>query len=153
MGTEQENIQPIHNTSGSFELYINTEALNSDLKRAHGAMNAQIVSDCTPIVPHRTGALRQSVHYPEGIEGDIIEWQTPYAHYMYEGIVYVNPRTMKSGYLGRDGMWHGWKGKKTISSKKLTYYSEGTGSHWFEEAKTQHKEDWRETAANALNRK
>ena len=153
MGQEQESVQGIHEVSGNFELKINTTALNSDLKRAHGAMNAQIVSDCTPLVPHRTGALRQSVHYPDGFDGDIIEWQTPYAHYMYEGVVYVNPRTMKSGYIGRDGQWHGWKGKKISTTKKLTYYSEGTGEKWFEEAKTQHKEDWRQTAANALDRK
>lgn len=149
---EDERIQGLYEVTDSFELKIDTTALNSDIKRAHGVLNAQIVSDCTPLVPHRTGTLRQSVHYPEGSDGDIIEWQTPYAHYMYEGVKYVNPKTMKSGYVGRDGMWHGWTGKKISTTENLTYYSEGTGSQWFLKAKAQYKEDWRDVTAKALRR-
>lgn len=64
---------------------IEFKGLNNRLRAAQAYLTAQIAADCTPYVPFRQGTLRQSVWYPDTIYGGTIEWNTPYAHRMYEG--------------------------------------------------------------------
>lgn len=71
-------------------------------------------------VPYRTGDLRDYVD--EG--ADYVEYKMPYAHYMYEGILYVDPETGSS--------WAKKGATKIPTSKQLHYNTPGTGHYWDE---------------------
>lgn len=124
------------------DINIDVSGLEDSVKKAQAWLTGQVASDCSNFIPFRQGTLRESVWYPEKLQGGIIEWNTPYAHYMYEGVKYVNPNTGKSGYIGSDGMWHGWPGKKVPVMEKLNYYTKGTGDHWVDEAAEQYLQEW-----------
>lgn len=100
----------------------------------------QVVADCDPLIPFQQGALRNSVNYPQGIYGGEIEYNTPYAHYQYEGIVYGPNIPIRDA----GGNITGWYSppSKNPTGRPLTYHTAGTGDHWFEKAKAQHGDDW-----------
>lgn len=95
---------------------------------------------CEPYVPKSSGGLRASMKaYPSSVK-----WETPYAHYQYEGVVYgpnypiirqgivtawrspAGKRKKKTNReIGIPGEWKGWK---------FGYTTEGTGHHWFDQA-------------------
>ncbi len=125
---------------GNVDIQLNTDRLDRNLKEAQKLLNEQVVEDCEPLVPFQNGALRSKVEYPKGIYGGEIMYNTPYAHYMYEGIVYGPniPEYDSDGNL--IGFWS--PDDKRPTGRKITYHTEGTGDHWFEKAKEQHKDDW-----------
>lgn len=128
--------------NGGTELIIDVAGIEKNIKEAKKYLTGQVASDCANFVPFRQGPLRENIWYPEGLEGGEIEWNTPYAHYMYEGVKYINPDTGFSGYEGSDGMWGGWSGEKIPTQQKLHYYTEGTGDHWLERAAEVHGKKW-----------
>ena len=100
---------------------------------AQKLLNMQVVADSEPYIPFRQGALRNSVRYPEGIYGGEIQYDTPYAHYIYEGTL----------YLTRDGRSFAEKyEQKYPTDRMLEYHTPGTGSQWFETAKEEHGQEW-----------
>lgn len=124
------------------EFTVDVSRFARNLTQAQIWLNTQVVADSNKFVPFQTGTLRSSVYYPEGMDGGAIEWNTPYAHYLHEGEVYINPKYNASGYIGKDGMWHGWKGQKIPSGRKLKYNTAGTGDHWFRRARDAYGEEW-----------
>ena len=88
-------------------------------------------------VPFRQGPLRESIWYPEGLVGGIIEYNSPYAHYMYTGEKYA---------------WVDGSDKKVPTGQKLHYYTEGTGDHWDQTAAEKYGDQWLQGVANAFIR-
>lgn len=120
---------------GSVEIKIDTSRIEGNIKEAQKLLNEQIVADCNPLIPFQQGALRNSVNYPEGIHGGVIEWNTPYAHYQYMGELYLTEN---------GSSWAHKYEKKYPSGIPLEYHPEGAGTtdHWFDNAKEQHCDDW-----------
>ena len=100
---------------------------------AQKKLNMQIVADCNPYIPFQQGALRGSVRYPEGIYGHEIAWDTPYAHYQYEGELYL---------AANGSSWAHKFEQKFPSGKRLEQHAAGTADHWFEKAKEQNLNRW-----------
>ena len=75
-------------------------------------------------VPQRDGDLATQVE--EGF--DYVKYQSPYAHYQYMGILYVDPET-GSPFARK-------KATKVPTNRKLTYHKPGTGDHWDERMKS-----------------
>ena len=125
---------------GNVDIQLNTDRIDRNIRTAQRLLNMQIVADCDPLIPFQQGALRNSVNYPDGIYGGEIEYNTPYAHYQYEGIVYGPNIPIKD----TEGNITGWYSppSKQPKGRPLTYHTEGTGDHWFEKAKQQHGDDW-----------
>lgn len=69
-------------------------------------------------VPYRDGFLRANIE----IGADYILYKSLYAHYLYRGILFVDPET-GSSYAGRDVT-------KVPTATLLTYHTAGTGSYW-----------------------
>jgi hypothetical protein len=69
-------------------------------------------------VPYKEGDLRSTVD----IKADSITYEMPYAHYQYEGILYVDPDTGSS--------WARKDVTKVSTDKSLQYHTPGTGHHW-----------------------
>ena len=65
-----------------------------------------------------TGLLRSNV----SVDGNIITYKSPYAHYQYKGILYVDPETGSS--------WAGKDVTKVPTGEPLNYHTPGTGLHW-----------------------
>jgi hypothetical protein len=103
-------------------------------------LNLQIAADCEPLVPFQQGVLRNSLRYPDGVAGGAIEWNTPYAHYIYSNILYKGSHPI----LDEEGNITGWwsEKKKTPTDRHLTYHEPGTTDHWFSKAKEKHEKEW-----------
>lgn len=70
-------------------------------------------------VPFREGDLRASGNIENGTD---VVWRTPYAHYMWAGIVYEDPMLHCAGFKTADG----WRSRKDVekipTDRKLQYY-------------------------------
>lgn len=125
---------------GNVDIDISDARLRRDLKETQKLLNMQVVADCDPLIPFQQGALPNSVNYPQGIYGGAIEYNTPYAHYQYEGIVY-GPNIPIRDAGGNIAGWYSAPNKNP-TGRQLQYHTPGTGGHWFEKAKTQRKQEW-----------
>lgn len=120
-------------TVGNVNIKVNTTRLDRNTIEAQKLLNMQIVADSNNLIPFQQGALRGSVNYPNGIYGDEISWNTPYAHYQYEGEL----------YLTKDGRSYAHKGEqKYPTGTPLVHHAAGTTDHWFERAKEQNLKHW-----------
>ena len=84
----------------------------------------KIIADAIkPYVPRKSGTLQESVV----VTPTEITWNTPYAHYQFEGIVYE-----KNYPITKDGAIVGWysKGSKTPSSRTMGHFK-GSLNGWF----------------------
>lgn len=92
--------------------------------QANGKIQKSFTKKCKDsmdkFVPMSAGVLRKQVQ----IDGDEIVYQTPYAHYMYKGVLYVDSVT-GSSYSPLGGVKI--PAKKDV---KLIYHTPGTGSYW-----------------------
>lgn len=128
----------LNTTIGNVNIHIDTKRIDRNLKEAQRLLTNQVWDDCDPLVPFQQGGLRNSVTM--SIHADYIEWNAPYAHYLYEGEVYGPNIPIKDEEGNITGWWS--PPKKNPTGRPLTYHTAGTGDHWFEKAKEQHKQDW-----------
>lgn len=130
----------INNHVGSVHIKLDTKRIDRNIKKAQELLNMQIVADSEPYVPFRQGALKSSVRFPQGIDGGEIEYNTPYAHYLYQGEVYGPNIPIKDA----QGNITGWISppSKSPTGRRLQYHTPGTSDHWFEKAKSEHLNDW-----------
>lgn len=120
---------------GNVDIKIDTSRIDKNTKEAQKVLNMAVRKDCEPFVPHLNGGLRGSVNFPEGIYGGILEYNVPYAHYMYAGELYL---------AANGSSWAKKDEKKYPTGKPLHYHPEGAGTtdHFFEKAKELHKDEW-----------
>ena len=71
-------------------------------------------------VPYGISAYHLRENVEEG--KDYVKYKSPYAHYMYMGILYVDPET-KSSWARKDVT-------KVPTNRQLTYHTPGTGAYW-----------------------
>lgn len=83
-----------------------------------------------PYVPLDEGTLRYSGHIEDGTD---TVWNTPYAHYMWEGIVYEDPVIHCAGFQTENG-WRSRKNVQKVPTTRSLEYGNGTlrGAHWTE---------------------
>ena len=120
-------------TVGGVDININTDRIDRNIIEAQRKLNMQVASDCDTFIPFQQGALRNSQYYPDGIYGGEIAWNTPYAHYQYEGELYLTEN---------GSSWAHKNERKYPSGTQLVQHAAGTTDHWFEKAKEQHKQEW-----------
>lgn len=117
---------------GNLSININMDRINSGIIDAADTLGESILMYSTKFVPKREGVLRNSGHVERHGSGGEVIWDGPYAHYQYEGILYVGE---DSGSPFAD---FGEKKIPAQPQKALTYSTAGTGPHWFDEAKQQY---------------
>lgn len=79
---------------------------------------SQMMEKYVPFAYGSGSHLRSSVD----IQPDYVEYQTPYAHYIYEGELYVDPETGSA--------WARKGATKIPTGIPLSYHEPGTGPHW-----------------------
>lgn len=83
-----------------------------------------------PYVPLAADNLKGSGHPEDGTD---IVWNMPYAHYMWEGIVYEDPQLHCAGFKTENG-WRSRKNVEKVPTERKLEYGNGDlrGDHWVE---------------------
>lgn len=127
---------------GEVSIKIDTKRIDRNLMEAQKVLNLAVRTDCEPLVPLLNGQLRRSANFPEGVYGGVLEYNTPYAHYLYKGKVYGPNIPIKDS----DGNITGWFSPpgqaKHPTGKNIQYHEPGTGSEWFEKSKEKNLQKW-----------
>lgn len=126
--------------------------LSAGASRVEEALANEAAKDTAKFVPFRNGRLSNGVK----IHGGTIVYPGPYAHYLYEGVVYVDPVLHAAGFLTKEG---GWKSRKGVTKVKTdrplhisTHEHKDAQSHWFEASKAQNLEKWETFAGRMMKR-
>jgi hypothetical protein len=87
-----------------------------------------------PYVPARNLILSQNTNvYVENNHG-VVEYNSPYAHYQYEGKLYVDPTTKKGAFTNGEGLYWSRPGIAKVPSgrglKYNTFRHPKATSHW-----------------------
>ena len=100
--------------------------------RVQQAVTNEVLDQSDPYVPFKSGKLKHSGHIENGTD---IVWKSPYAHYMWAGIVYEDPVLHCAGFRTENG-WRSRKDVEKIPSKperELTYHNgELRSAKWVE---------------------
>ncbi len=119
----------------------NSETAN---RRAVFAMSNQVLADSNQLCPRgENAALRGSAIDNSDLENGIIRWVTPYAPYLYYGLLMVAPNGSAWAKTGE---------RKHIKEPnvQLDFSEPGTMSLWFEKAKDVHLDEWNRAYKNAF---
>lgn len=115
--------------------------LNQSCTKAEHLLAQQVAKDTSPFVPMVTGSLDQRTR----VEGDKVIYPGPYARYLYNGKVMVDPNT-GSTFAPKGGT-------KVVTDRNLvfnqTVHSQAQ-DHWFEASKAQNKDKWKRVAEKAV---
>lgn len=118
-----------------------------------GPVQKLIDSECMrymgPYMPRRqAGELEHMMVTATVIGSGQIDIPGPYAHYLYEGIVYVDPVYKCAGWISQTpgsyyGMWFSRKGIKKVPTDRELQYTGAPmrGKKWFERMKADHQDD------------
>lgn len=109
---------------------------NSEIKARLGfGVNGEVqrffTNDCAihmdKFIPFDTGILRNL----KVIGFDYVDYLSPYAHYMFNGELYVDSITGKGAFYNPDyGFWSRPNIEKIASGIDLKYHTPGTGAFW-----------------------
>ena len=88
----------------------------------------EIIRLCDPYIPFEQGYLRNTGHVEDNTN---VVWNGPYAHYMYEGIVYEDPKLHCAGFWTQQG-WRSRKNVQKVPSDRRIEYHNGSrrSNHW-----------------------
>lgn len=109
-------------------------------KAAH-TVALQVKKDTSPFVPALTGSLDARTR----VEKDKIIYPGPYARFLHEGKLMVDPNT--------GSPWAQKGTTKMLTSRDLVFsraMHANAQSHWFEASKAQNLDKWIETAKKAV---
>ena len=73
-------------TVGMVSIQIDTKRIDDNVRRAQDLLDQQVLNDMIPYMPYQQGAMRGATQI---IEPGLISTNTPYAHYQYEGELYL----------------------------------------------------------------
>lgn len=116
------------------------------------AVDAAVIRECFPYLPFDEGVLAGSANTATEIGSGEVIYDTPYARYQYYGEVYgpnfpITENGTIVGYYSPP--------EKLPTGEKLEYSTEKNpmaGSHWFDRAMADHKDDVLKEAQDAADR-
>lgn len=111
--------------------------------RAANALANVMAADTKQYVP----ALTESLSIRTLVDGDTIIYPGPYARFLYNGKLMIDPNTGSS--------WAPKGATKVVTGKDLNISTAVHGkaqSHWFEASKAQNLPKWRNVARRAMQR-
>lgn len=132
---------------------INSAQIAVDIRaaseKAHGITSQQALADCNEYVPDDQDALVNSSNIHSDILHGKLVWSTPYARYLYHGVLMVDPKTGSA--WAREGQTK-VKVSPEVRLKFDKRKNPKAGSHWCERAQADHGEEWRQIYETALRK-
>ena len=132
---------------------INSAQIAVDIRaaseKARGITSQQALADCNEYVPDDQDALVNSSNIHSDILHGKLVWSTPYARYLYHGVLMVDPKTGSA--WAREGQTK-VKVSPEVRLKFDKRKNPKAGSHWCERAQADHGEEWRQIYATALRK-
>lgn len=132
---------------------INSAQIAVDIRaaseKARGITSQQALADCNEYVPDDQDALVNSSNIHSDILHGKLVWSTPYARYLYHGVLMVDPKTGSA--WAREGQTK-VKVSPEVRLKFDKRKSPKAGSHWCERAQADHGEEWRQIYETALRK-
>ena len=106
-----------------------------------GITAKQILADCNKYVPDdQEGLIDSSNNHSDILHGKLV-WSTPYARYLYHGVLMVDPKTGSA--WAREGQT-----KVVVSPEVQLKFDKQkhpkAGSHWCERAQADHGKEWQD---------
>lgn len=133
----------------SFEVALDFTEIGEKLDRAQHALDMQVWDDVQHYMPLDTGSLISDTNMLNVTAEPGLVYCTPdmdshpYAHYVYEGEVYVDPVTGKGAFYDPNyGFWSRPGVAKVPSGRQMVYSQPSAVSHWDEVAMKNHKSEW-----------
>ena len=131
-----------------FSVYMEgMDAIKEKLVQACGkaehVLAVQVEKDTVPFVPALTGSLTERTR----VVGNAIIYPGPYARFLYNGKVMVDPNT-GSTYAPKGGT-------KVLTDRNLVFTKTmhpQAQSHWFEASKAQNLDKWLRVAGKAVKK-
>lgn len=129
-----------------FDIQVDLPAnvLSKPATRTEHIVATQAARDTSMYVPFLTGSMQNRTR----VEGGTIIYEGPYARYLYEGKLMVDPSTGSS--------WASKGATKVVTDKNLVLSHNGIDphatSHWFEVSKAENQEKWDRVAGKAMKR-
>lgn len=131
-----------------FSVYMDgMDAIKKKLAQACGkaehVLAVQVEKDTVPFVPALTGSLTERTR----VVGNAIIYPGPYAKFLYNGKVMVDPNT-GSTYAPKGGT-------KVVTDRNLVFTKTvhpQAQSHWFEASKAQNLDKWLRVAEKAVKK-
>lgn len=115
--------------------------LEASCTKAEHLLAQQVAKDTSPYVPMLTGSLDQRTQ----VEGSRVIYPGPYARFLYNGKVMVDPNT-GSTFAPKGG-------SKVVTDRNLVFNQTvhpQAQDHWFEASKAQNMEKWERVAEKAV---
>lgn len=116
-------------------------------KRAVGITAQQVLADCNEYCPQDQSVLINSSEIHSDLPNGKLVWRTPYARFLYHGVVMIDPKTRST--WAREGQ------NKIVKTpeKELSFdksKNPKAGSHWCERAQADCGEDWKKIYEKAF---
>lgn len=108
----------------------------AEKERVQKFIDNEVIKKCAPYTPKDSGLLLGD---PKSLGGQVV-YNSPYAHYLYYGKVYISPTTGST--------WARRNEKKVQTDRDINYSgAPQRGSYWFERMKADHAADIARDAA------
>ena len=137
---------PVTVNINSAQIAMNIRAAS---EKALGITSQQALADCNEYVPDDQDALVNSSNIHSDILHGKLVWATPYARYLYHGVLMVDPKTGSA--WAREGQTK-VKVSPEVQLKFDKRKNPKAGSHWCERAQADHGEEWRKIYETALRK-
>lgn len=124
----------------TIELDVDLSRFEKQYGYAQKQLDQMVMTSMKPYMPHRTGTfinITQAMSSAIAGSGTVIAAAPPFGRFLYEGKVMVDPET--------NSPWARPGAKKIVTDKDLEYdtsHNPKVTSHWFDEAKKNHRESW-----------
>lgn len=170
MAVNQCNIMSWPVSKGVWAVDVKLDMLSTEelLKRnglqVGGSVQKLIDNECmkymVDYMPRRqAGELAHMMVMATVIGSGQIDTPGPYAHYLHEGVVYVDPKYNCAGWISNTpgkyfGQWYSRKGViKEPTNRELQYTGAPMrGKKWFNRMKADHKDDILQAAQELIGR-
>lgn len=124
---------------------LDLSRFGTQFTEAQWFLGNQVLQDCKPYMPHRTGTFIQLSHVEDG--GRKVVFPGPAARMLYGGLVMVDAETGKGPMKIEESpgsyILRYREGAKLIpSDRKLTYSSPTAVDHWYDTAFANHGQVW-----------
>lgn len=130
--SEMQHFPSVSYVSSGISVNVSFDRLEKNLERTQYWLGNQVLVDCKPVMPFRTGTFIRLSYVTDG--GAKVVFPGPTGRFLYGGKVMVDPVTRSP--FARPGV------KKELTDRPLKYSNTDATDHWFETAKARNLEAW-----------